>query len=72
MDRVEPFDTEKSGRPAVVPPQPVETEQTNGRRLGGSPVSVRSWESVKLEDGRISQPWHKRLTRIREGKDPRF
>ncbi|WP_281367827.1 hypothetical protein [Saccharibacillus deserti] len=42
------------------------------KKFGSHPVSVRSWESVKLEDGRVAQPWHERLTRIREGKDPRF
>jgi len=83
VDGAKPFDTEKREKPRLVPERRTESEPivetkrmevreekpTYRHEDGG--VFVRAWNSAKLQDGRVNQPWHERLSRIRNGEDPR-
>lgn len=82
VDRAKPFDTEKKEQPRLVPERRTESEPTAetkpievreekpAYRHGDGGVFVRAWNSAKLQNGRVNQPWHERLSRIRNGEDP--
>ncbi len=83
VDGAKPFDTEKREQPRLVLERRTESEtiaetkrmenqeKEPTYRHGGGGIFVRAWNSAKLQDGRMNQPWHERLSRIRNGEDPR-
>ncbi|NGZ77891.1 hypothetical protein [Saccharibacillus alkalitolerans] len=87
LDGAKPFDGEKTTEARRGSRQRTERETKDGEKLpeireteavyrcgskDAEEAAVRSWNSVKLRAGRIAQPWHERLSRIRDRQDPRF
>ncbi|MEJ8306070.1 hypothetical protein [Saccharibacillus sacchari] len=83
VDGAKPFDADKREQPRLVlerrtESEPIaENEQIEIRdkkptyRHGDGRVFVRAWNSAKFQEGRVNQPWYERLSRIRNGEDPR-
>ncbi len=64
-----------SAAESLLPKEPPERPEIRETQAEYGPdraeVCVRTWESAKWRGGRVAQPWHDRLVRLRGGQDPR-
>ncbi|GGO07633.1 hypothetical protein [Saccharibacillus kuerlensis] len=85
MDGMEPFDKKNNGQLKLMQQrlelnkdvkieikQQEVHEEVSSYESRRKAIFVCSWESTKLREDRIQQPWHERLSRIRSGRDPRI
>ncbi|MDO3412801.1 hypothetical protein QWJ34_23745 [Saccharibacillus sp. CPCC 101409] len=63
----------RTGKLAAVRDSGIEIRERGSLYGGGRPqeASVCAWKSVKLRNGGLDQPWHRRLERFRGGDGPR-